>query len=192
MTSLHAHLDRLSTLATGWLVRSSVPLLRISLGLIFLGFGVLKFVPGLSPAEALVEETVGELTFGLVSDSLGLLFVATLETAIGLCLVLGRYLRLGVVLLGLAMVGILSPLVLVPEELFSLTTFAPTLAGQYVLKDIVLLAAGLVVTANVLGARMVAEQATSASQQSHAVTPYSPHLASRPRVVQLRRDSRTA
>jgi putative oxidoreductase len=106
-----------------------------------------------------VEETVGELTFGLVSDSLALLFVAMLETAIGLCLLLGRCQRLGVALLGMAMVGILSPLILVPEELFNGATLTPTLAGQYVLKDIVLLTAGLVVTANVLGARMVARRA---------------------------------
>jgi uncharacterized membrane protein YkgB len=50
------------------------------------------------------------------------------------------------------MVGILSPLVLFFPELFP---GAPTLEGQYVLKDIVLVAAGLVVTARALGAELV-------------------------------------
>ena len=36
-----------------WLATYSVDLLRVSLGLVFFGFGILKFVPGLSPAEPL-------------------------------------------------------------------------------------------------------------------------------------------
>jgi putative oxidoreductase len=192
MTSLYAHLDRLGLRCARYLADYSIPLLRISLGLVFLGFGVLKFVPGLSPAEPLVEETVGELTFGLMPDSLGMRFVAALESVIGLCLVVGRYLRLGVALLGMAMVGILSPLVLIPEQLFNLPTFAPTLAGQYVLKDIVLLAAGLVVTANVLGARMVARHDASAPHQGDVVTQHSPHRTSRPRIVLSRREPHAA
>jgi uncharacterized membrane protein YkgB len=154
MNYLHAIRDRLSGLFIRWLARYSVALLRVSLGLVFLGFGVLKFVPGLSPAEELAEETVSGLTFGLIQSSLGLVLVATLESAIGLCLLTGRFLRLGLALLGIAMVGILSPLVLFPTELFT-RPFGPTLEGQYVLKDVVLLAAGLVVSASALGARMV-------------------------------------
>jgi hypothetical protein len=46
------------------------------------------------------------------------------------------------------MIGILSPLVLLPGELFA-RPYEPTLAGQYVLNDLVLLAAGLVAAASV-------------------------------------------
>jgi uncharacterized membrane protein YkgB len=67
--------------------------------------------------------------------------------------------RLGLALLGVAMVGILSPLVLFPGELFAGPDHAPTLEGQYVLKDVVLLAGGLVVAARELGGRPVAEPA---------------------------------
>ena len=49
-----------------WLGRRSVDILRVSLGLIFLGFGVLKFFPGASPAEALVMRTVDTFTFGII------------------------------------------------------------------------------------------------------------------------------
>jgi uncharacterized membrane protein YphA (DoxX/SURF4 family) len=128
-----------------WLARHDLDVLRISLGLVFLGFGVLKFFPGLSPAEDLVEQTVAELTFGRIPDRPALVLVAGLETTIGLCLVTGRCLRFGLVLLGLAMLGILAPLVLLPEALFRGSAYAPTLEGQYVLKDVVLLAAGLVI-----------------------------------------------
>jgi putative oxidoreductase len=157
MNALHAALDRLDALATRCLARSgitlrpSIVLLRLSLGLVFLGFGLLKFFPGLSPAERLAEDTIEKLTLGLIPGGLGLVLVALLESAIGLCLLTGRYLRLGLALLGVAMVGVLSPLVLFPDELFSRRYNAPTLEGQYVLKDVILLAAGLVVAAGARG-----------------------------------------
>jgi len=155
--------DRLDALATRCLARTglhlrpSIALLRISLGLVFLGFGVLKFFPGISPAEDLAKDTMDKLTLGLVPGGVGIVLVALLETAIGLCLLTGRYLRLGVVLLGFAMVGVLSPVVLFPDELFSRSYNAPTLEGQYVLKDVILLAAGLVVAASARGQLPAAE-----------------------------------
>jgi uncharacterized membrane protein YphA (DoxX/SURF4 family) len=138
-----------------WLARYSVDLLRISVGLVFLAFGVLKFFPGLSPAQELAGRTVEMLTFGLVPDQLAVLMVATLETTIGLLLVTGRWLRLGIALLIVAMAGILSPLVLLPDELFRGRIYAPTLEGQYVFKDLVLVSAAFVIAARALGARMV-------------------------------------
>lgn len=142
---------------TGWLARYSVSLLRVSLGLVFLGFGVLKFFPGASPAEPLAAQTLDILTFGLVPERTGLILVAGLESTIGLLLLSGRGLRLALTLLAIELVGILSPIVLLPGEMFRGQPFLPTLAGQYVLKDIVVAAAGLVVAARALGARMVVE-----------------------------------
>jgi putative oxidoreductase len=139
--------------ADAWLARHSVDLLRLSLGAVFLGFGALKFVPGLSPAAGLAGATFAELTLGLVPEGVGVYVVAALETAIGLSLLTGRLLRLGLALLGVAMVGILSPLVLLPEALFRGALYAPTLEGQYVLKDVVLLAAALAVAASAFGRR---------------------------------------
>jgi putative oxidoreductase len=140
---------------TRWLARYSVDALRISLGLVFLAFGVLKFFPGLSPAQELAGRTVEILTFGLVPDQLAVPMVAMLETTIGLLLATGRWLRFGIALLIVAMAGILSPLVLLPDELFRGRIYAPTLEGQYVLKDVVLLSAAFVIAARALGARMV-------------------------------------
>ena len=54
--------------------------------------------------------------------------------------------------MAMALVGILSPLVLFPDQMWSGN--GPTLTGQYVFKDIVLAAAGLVVAAHALGARL--------------------------------------
>ncbi|MDT8913113.1 hypothetical protein [Amycolatopsis sp. PS_44_ISF1] len=138
----------------GWLVRHSIRLLRISLGAVFLGFGFLKYFPGVSPAQDLTVTTTRLLTFGLIPDHLGLVLVATLECVIGLVLIAGRGLRGIVYLLTLELAGILSPVVLLPGRLFSGPYHAPTLEGQYVLKDVILVAAAMVVATGFRGARI--------------------------------------
>lgn len=128
-----------------WLGRHSVALLRISMGLIIFGFGFLKYFPGVSPAENLVQTTMHILTFSLMPNRLALVLVATLECAMGLSLILGRGLRVTIYLLVFWVMGVLSPVVLMPQRLFSGPDHAPTLEGQYVLKDIVFFAAILVI-----------------------------------------------
>ncbi|MGI8413253.1 MAG: DoxX family membrane protein [Solirubrobacteraceae bacterium] len=140
------------------LVRHSITALRIAVGAVFLGFGVLKFFPGVSPAQNLGETTTHLLTFELVPGSVAIVFVATLECFIGICLLLNRWMRLAVWLLVFEAIGVLSPLVLVPTRLFSGPHHAPTLEGQYVLKDIVLVAAGMVIAATAFrGGRLTRE-----------------------------------
>jgi uncharacterized membrane protein YphA (DoxX/SURF4 family) len=134
---------------TGWLGRRSIDILRISLGLVFLAFGILKFFPGASPAEALVIRTIDTLTLGVISGQSALLLTAAMECFIGITLVTGKLLRTGLLVLGFSLVGIMSPLVLFFGDLFPGT---PTLEAQYVFKDIVLAAAGLVIAAKALAA----------------------------------------
>lgn len=131
-----------SVRAAVWLADRSITALRISLGLVFLGFGALKFIPGASPAEELAVRTVEALTLGVVSGQAALLMTATAEAFIGLTLLTGRLVRAGLAVLAVSMVGIMSPLVLFFDELFA---GGPTLEAQYVLKDVVLIAAGLVI-----------------------------------------------
>jgi putative oxidoreductase len=147
-TAVGVALDRLADV----LAAHSITVLRVSLGLVFLVFAAFKFVSGASPAEELAVATVGKLTFGVVTGSAALLLTAVTETVIGLTLVTGRFLRLGLLVLAGALVGILSPLVLFPGQMWG--EHGPTLTGQYVFKDIVLAAAGLVVAAHTLGARL--------------------------------------
>jgi uncharacterized membrane protein YkgB len=146
--------DQLAGRLAGWLAAHSITLLRVSLGLVFLGFGVLKFIPGASPAEALVMRTVDALTLGVVSGTTAVVATAVLETFIGLTLVTGIALRAGLVVLAGSLVGIMSPVVLFYADMFPGGT--PTLEAQYVLKDIVLVAAAAVVAAKALGARYLA------------------------------------
>jgi uncharacterized membrane protein YkgB len=138
--------QRVASTATGWLAAHSITALRVSLGLVFLGFGALKFVPGASPAEALVIRTFDTLSLGLVSGT------TAVETFIGLTLLTGVGLLPGLVVMAGVMPGIMSPLVLFFGDLFP---GYPTLEAQYVLKDVVLVTAGAVVAAQALGARYV-------------------------------------
>jgi putative oxidoreductase len=136
-----------------WLTRYSSVLLRISMGLVFFGFGVLKFFPGVSPAEGIAVETVERLTFGVLPEPLALFIVAALETTIGILLLTGWLPRAALALLAFQLVGILSPLLLLTGELFAGPGGAPTLEGQYVLKDVILAAATLVIARDVFAKR---------------------------------------
>jgi uncharacterized membrane protein YphA (DoxX/SURF4 family) len=144
-------LDRFGALEAvlkAMLERWSVPALRVALGAVFAVFGILKFFPGVSPLEPLVEATWGVLTFGIVGGQLALVLTAIIETVAGLALISGVFARFGLVMLAIAFVGILSPLVFFPGELF--TAGGPTLLGQYVIKNVVLITAALVVASKVL------------------------------------------
>ncbi len=167
--SLRRKLEALEARVVSWLACYSVTILRVGLGSIFLGFGLLKFFPGFSPAEGLVMHTLGVLSFGLVPVRVGVVLVAALECAIGLGLITGRFLRPSLALLGFQMIGAMSPLVLFPGELFSGPFYAPTLEGQYVLKDVVLISAGLVIGTTLQGGRLVSDHAhRSVAHRGHA------------------------
>jgi uncharacterized membrane protein YkgB len=131
----------------GALVRHSITALRVTVGAVFLGFGFLKFFPGVSPAQDLAVRTIHALTFGLVPWRVGIVAIATLECFIGICLLANRWMRVAVWVLAGELVGVLAPLVLLTGRLFSGPYDAPTLEGQYVLKDVILVAAGMAIAA---------------------------------------------
>jgi putative oxidoreductase len=162
---LAGRLERLEWTAHRWLVAHSIALLRASLGAVFLAFGVLKLFPGVSPAENLVKATTDLLTFGLIPGSVALAGVAVLECVIGLLLIAGgRAMRGAIYLLTIQLVGILSPVVLLTARLFSGPHHAPTLEGQYVLKDVILVAATLVLAATLRGATLTSADTPSDTQ----------------------------
>ena len=149
-----ARLESIDIRITRALARWGVAALRIGLGIVFLWFGVLKFFPGASPAEALAARTIEVLSGGLVGPSVSLPALAIWESLIGLGLLTGRYLRATLFLLALQMLGTLTPLLFFPEETFSIFPFAPTLEGQYIIKNVVLIGAAMVVGATVRGGRL--------------------------------------
>lgn len=132
-----------------FLQRWSIAALRVALGTVFVVFGALKLFPGVSPVEALVSSTWEKLTFGLVSGQAALVATAVIEVVAGALLIAGGgFARIGLVVLAAAFVGILSPIVLLPGDVFG--PVGPTLTGQYIFKNVVLIAAALVVASRVL------------------------------------------
>jgi uncharacterized membrane protein YphA (DoxX/SURF4 family) len=142
---------------TRWMARHGPVLLRLSLGLVFVWFGALKFFPGGSPAENLASRTISALSGGLVSPSVSLPVLAGWECLIGLGLLTGKFLRATLALLFVQMLGTLAPLVLFPHEVFVRIPLMPTLEGQYIIKNLVLISAGVVVGATVRGGHLDAE-----------------------------------
>ena len=140
---------------TDWMARHGITLLRISLGVIFLWFGVLKFFPGLSPAQSLAARTIYTLTFGVVPSAVSVPVLALWECAIGLGLITNLFMRATLLLLFVQMMGTISPIFLFPREVFTVLPYAPTLEGQYIIKNIVLVSAGLVIGATVRGGWVV-------------------------------------
>lgn len=157
--------DRLDQRITAWMARHGVILTRWALGIVFLWFGALKYVPGWSPASDLAARTVQRLSFGTVEPAAAVFVLATWEVLIGLGLLSGKFLRAVLFLLWVQMLGTLTPLVLFPGETFRYFPFAPTLEGQYIIKNLVLIAAGLVVGATVRGQDAVAQPPKQAGRR---------------------------
>lgn len=112
---------------------------RLAIGVIFIWFGILKPL-GLSPADQLVRDVTFWMPIPHFVFVLGLW-----EVAIGLCFLFQPFIRLGLVLLFLHMPGTALPFVLLPEQCWKVFPYALTLEGQYIVKNLVLVAAALVV-----------------------------------------------
>ena len=117
-------------------------LLRISLGLIYFLFGILKLFPDLSPAELLAGETISRISFQLLDAREALRILGCVECAIGISFLLGLRPKAVFVIFLLHMAGTILPLFVLPELMFKVAPFAPTIEGQYVLKNLVMASAG--------------------------------------------------
>ncbi len=142
---------------THWMAANGIAFLRISIGIIFFWFGFIKYFPGLSPIEDLALRTTKVLTFDLFSDNAMAIGLATLECLIGIGLLTGKFLRSTLLLLLLQLVGAISPVFIFPKEVFKIIPIVPTLAGQYIIKDIIIISAGILIGGTVRGGKMIAD-----------------------------------
>lgn len=124
---------------TTWMARWGPTLLRWSLGVVFIWFGLLKPL-GLSPAADLVEATVY-----WVDPKLFIPWLGWWEVAIGVGLLIKPLIRVAILLLFLQMPGTALPLVLLPDVCFQSLPLGLTLEGQYIIKNLVLISAALVI-----------------------------------------------
>jgi uncharacterized membrane protein YkgB len=138
------HLNNLDNILVNWMSRYGLLVLRVGLGIVFFWFGLLKFFPGISPAEGLVRNTVY-----FINPDLFLPVLAAWETLIGIGLILGKYMRLTLLLLFLQMPGTALPIFILPDVVWTHFPYGLTLEGQYIVKNLVLIGAGLVLGATV-------------------------------------------
>ncbi len=146
------YFDKVDIYLTQWMAKYGLVTLRVGLGLIFLWFGALKFFPGLSPAEDLVRNTVY-----FVDPDLFIPVLATWEVLIGLGLIAGKFMRITLLLLFLQMPGTVLPVFLLPDVVWTQFPFGLTLEGQYIVKNLVLVSAGLVLGATVRGGGLISD-----------------------------------
>jgi uncharacterized membrane protein YkgB len=139
--------DRIDRVITGFMADTGVTLLRISIGIVYIWFGLLKVI-GISPAAPLIAESWDFVPFSM---DLFTRLVGGLEVLIGLGFIFGIAMRLVIFLMLAQMLGAFSPLVLAPGRLFTAFPYGLTLEGQYVIKDIVFVSAALVIGATVRG-----------------------------------------
>lgn len=128
----------------GAMARIGVSALRVSLAIIFIWFGLLKPL-GLSPAGPLVEATVSWMPVFTPTQWVGV--IGWWEVLIGVTFLFRSTLRIAIALLALQMTGTFLPLVMLPEVTFQAGRypFVPTIEGQYIIKNLLIISAALVV-----------------------------------------------
>jgi uncharacterized membrane protein YkgB len=125
--------------------RISVPVARISLFVVFFWFGLLK-VLGLSPAGSLVHALFDQTIHFMSFDTFYLLF-ALFECLIGILFLIPGAERVVLPLLLFHIVTTFMPLVYLSGETWQ-APFVPTLAGQYIIKNLVIIAAAIGIAAH--------------------------------------------
>lgn len=143
--------EKVDKKVTRWMKAHGLNLLRLSIGIIFFWFGFLKYFEGLSPAEDIAIKTIDVMTLGIFSEKVILYGLATWEVLIGIGLIFKLFLRETLLLLYLQMVGTFMPVFLFPEEVFAVFPYALTIEGQYIIKNLVVMSAGIVLGATVSG-----------------------------------------
>ncbi len=125
--------------------RVSVPLARFGLFIIFFWFGLLKVI-GLSPASGLVQ-SLFENTIPWMEFSTFLILFGLFEMLIGVLFLIRGVERIVIPLLFIHMITTFMPLFLLREETWS-GLLVPTMEGQYIIKNIALIAAAVGIAAH--------------------------------------------
>ncbi|MEM1013254.1 MAG: hypothetical protein AAGI46_13675 [Planctomycetota bacterium] len=141
MPTITTHIDTVDLRISQTLERNGIWAMRYALAFVFVVFGILKPL-GVSPAAGLVLQTVNWVP--LVSAEFMLHAIGWWEVAIGISFLARPLLRLAILLLAMQMVGTFLPLVVLPDVTWQ-SNFAPTMEGQYILKNLLIIAGAMIV-----------------------------------------------
>lgn len=128
---MQKHLQLFGKSYTGWM--------SISIGLVYIWFGALKFFPEMSPAEELASETISILTFGVLEGRLALVILAIWEFIIGITFVLEYHRKWNIGLAIGHILGTFLPYILLFSLCFKAEPLQFTIVGQYIFKNILFL-----------------------------------------------------
>jgi uncharacterized membrane protein YkgB len=117
--------------------RTFLPFARMAIFVIYFWFGILKLL-GLSPATPLAT-TLTAQTVGLQYFDILFKILAIVECLIGVLFLIPKATRVAVPLLFVHMAVVSAPLLLIPYAVWT-GFFAPTLEGQYIIKNIAVIA----------------------------------------------------
>ena len=131
--------ERVDRRISAWMRRWSIPIVRTAIGVVFIWFGALKVI-GVSPAGELVARTVYFFPPEVFVPVLGVW-----EVLIGLCFLYRPLIRLAILLLFVQLPGTFLPIVLLPDVVFTTFPYGLTVEGQYIVKNLVIIGAALVI-----------------------------------------------
>jgi len=155
-----SNLNKLDYRITQWMYQYGKPILRISLAINFIWFGALKVVWD-SPAQELIAQTVFWF-----DPEIFIPFLGVWEVLIGVFLLSKRTIRLAILLLVLQMPGTFLPFIVLPEVCFENFPFVLTTEGQYIIKNLVLISAAIVVGGSVREREFIERDIKSADTDS--------------------------
>jgi len=125
--------------------RVSEPVARFGLFVIFFWFGLLKVID-VSPASPLVQ-ALFEKTISIIPFSVFIVVFGLFEMLIGVLFLVKGFERIVIPLLFFHMATTFMPLFLVQSATWS-GFLVPTLEGQYIIKNLVVIAAGIGIAAH--------------------------------------------
>ncbi len=147
MHNINEKLGSFDSKAIAWARKVVFPLARFAIFLVYFWFGILKVLET-SPASPLVVALLDRTMPFLNPDSFLVAF-GLLEMIIGILFIIPRLERLAIFTLILHLITTIMPLFLLPEFAWQ-SLMVPTLEGQYMIKNILLVLAGVVVLANLI------------------------------------------
>ncbi len=115
-------------------------ILALSIGIVYLWFGTLKYFPNVSPAEDLAKNTIDVLTFNLIPSNVSIILLAIWESLVGVLLIVNIFRRTAIILALAHMAFTFFPLLFFTDQVFVNTPFHLTLLGQYIIKNLVIVA----------------------------------------------------
>lgn len=122
-----------------FLEKNNILILRIALGIVYVWFGALKIL-GVSPVEHIITAS-----WSFLPEPYFMIFLGVWEVAIGIGFIFGIKLVWTVLLMWLQMGGIFTSPILNPNMFFAGNPLFVTFEGEFVIKNLVLLAASITI-----------------------------------------------